>query len=114
MAGELVQLFPTGKTVTVTVTIDGAAATTPSVTESTGVYSADYTNATAGLAHIMWNNTTDSLLVHETLYWDGSAFHVTQKNTPLEIRDAVDTISSAGKRGLTVQINNSGIVSKRV
>lgn len=109
MANELVYLDATAKTVTCTVSEGGGAISTPSVTESTGVYRADFSSATKGYVYILWNNTTDVALHRETLFWDGSKFWPTDSQT---IRDAMKLTHTDGSVSIDTQITNNGVLRR--
>ncbi len=106
MSNELREIFPASKTVTVTVLLDGTSSS-PSVTEASGVYSADYSNATAGIASIWWQNTTDSTEVRYRAYWDGSAFLLVPASiTAQQVRDSNKLPHSDGDYAIDVKLNN--------
>lgn len=100
MADELRYRDATGKTVTVT--IDGSTGTlgTAAVSETSGLYRASMPSASAGFYWLYWENTTDSTVHREQIYWNGTAIALPQPLTSQQTRDSLALPHTNGTAGV--------------
>lgn len=103
-------LDASGKTVTCTVSLAGAASSSPTVSESSGVYSASYTNASTGILYVLWQNTTDGTQHRETWYWDGNDVYLPFRQ---DFRDAMKDAHSDGTASIDAKLTNAFALARR-
>ena len=104
MADTLVYLGAAGATVTCTVSLGGGAAATPTVTESSGVYTAPYAGTAAGILYVWWQDTTNSVEERQYFYYDGSVIRYLP--TAQYIRDAMKLAHTDGDASIDVVLQN--------